>query len=370
MLLLSSFGFRISTSVPILFVNFLLILKADDDFQVQLVQILIRHGDRTPMRSFPTDQWKNAWPEGFGQLTKLGIQQAYSTGDYLRILYGVLINNTYNSETLHVQSTDTNRALMSASATLAGFLPPQGRQIWKKNLKWQPVPVHTMPEKHDYILAISQECPNYNKIYHELMKSPETLDINLKYKDLYKFLTDKTGMNVTHFNNASDIYDTLMAEQTHNLTLPDWVNKTILADLKNTQILYEIWPVKTLALRRLYGGPLVGEIVKNMQTSISDKTDQHKIYIFSAHDTTITCLLSALEVFDPQIPPYCSMVVVELVEKQRSYFVNLLYRNDTHHVPYELTLKGCSNPCPLDQFVTLTASVIPKDIQSECYGVV
>uniref|UniRef100_T1JEQ9 acid phosphatase n=1 Tax=Strigamia maritima TaxID=126957 RepID=T1JEQ9_STRMM len=334
-----------------------------------LYVFLIRHGDRSPTLTFPTDQWKNVWPDGFGQLTKLGIQQQFLTGKYLRHRYGTLINNTYNSKSIYVRSTNADRTLMSASSNLAGFLPPRGSQIWNKNLMWQPIPVHTLPEEEDYILSPNSECPKYDKLYNKQMRSPEAYEIRLKYGDLYKYLSDKTELYIKDFHKASEIYDTLFVQQTHKLTLPDWTTPELLAKLRKFLVMHLIWLVKTFDMRRLRGGPLIGEMVKHMQTNIWVKADERKIYMYSAHDNTIASFLSALDVFDPQVPPYCSMVMLELFEGQEMHFVKVLYRNDTTREPYELTLKDCSNPCPFDQFINLTAGVIPKDIKSECLTV-
>jgi hypothetical protein len=40
---------------------------------------------------------------------------------------------------------------MSALSNLAGFYPPKGQQIWEKEINWQPIPVHTIPEKADAV---------------------------------------------------------------------------------------------------------------------------------------------------------------------------------------------------------------------------
>ena len=43
-----------------------------------------------------------------------------------------------------MNSTNTDRALMSAELFLAGMFPPTENELWADDgLKWQPVPVHT-----------------------------------------------------------------------------------------------------------------------------------------------------------------------------------------------------------------------------------
>lgn len=55
-----------------------------------------------------------------------------------------------------------------------------------------------------------------------------------------------------------------------------------------------------------------------------------------------------------------------LPSSTRDYFVEMYYRNETHHEPYPLTLPGCTPSCPLTKFAELVAPVIPQDWSTEC----
>lgn len=51
-----------------------------------------------------------------------------------------------------MNSSDTDRTLMSAELFLAGMFPPSEEEMWNhENLHWQPIPVHTVPSSCDNV---------------------------------------------------------------------------------------------------------------------------------------------------------------------------------------------------------------------------
>lgn len=50
-----------------------------------------------------------------------------------------------------MRSTDVDRTLMSALSNLAGIYEPVESDIWDPAIHWQPIPVHTQPEKFDAV---------------------------------------------------------------------------------------------------------------------------------------------------------------------------------------------------------------------------
>lgn len=49
----------------------------------------------------------------------------------------------------------------------------------------------------------------------------------------------------------------------------------------------------------------------------------------------------------------------------RSFSVEMFYRNDSSE-PYAVSLPGCSQRCPLQDFMNLTRDIIPQDWHKEC----
>jgi lysosomal acid phosphatase len=50
-----------------------------------------------------------------------------------------------------VASSDLDRTLMSAYCVLAGLYPPTDAEEWNPDIKWQPVPVRSIPAADDNV---------------------------------------------------------------------------------------------------------------------------------------------------------------------------------------------------------------------------
>ena len=64
---------------------------------LRLVQIVFRHGDRTPVGPWgATDpNPESIWPQGFGQLTDQGKRQLFQLGGKIKDRYKGFLNNEY-----------------------------------------------------------------------------------------------------------------------------------------------------------------------------------------------------------------------------------------------------------------------------------
>ncbi|XP_065337178.1 prostatic acid phosphatase [Cloeon dipterum] len=343
--------------------------NVDDPSTVILTNIIFRHGDRTPVEPYPTDPYRNVsvyWPEGLGQLTDVGKEQHFKLGQYFRKRYDSLLPKKYNYNDVLVRSTDVDRTLMSAESNLAGFFPPV--KPWSPDLKWSPIPVHTVPENLDNLVSMKHPCPRYDLEFKNLMESDFMKKIKAQYQDLYDYLTEHTGKEVQDPINVQYIFNTLWIEQLKNLKLPEWTKKVYPDRMQELSRLSFTLNAYTTELQRLKGGPLIGEIVNHMKQKV-DKTltPDRKLFLYSAHDTTVANILMTLGLFDAQNPPYTSSILLELHKlPPEKYFVTILYKNETDRDPYKLSLPGCAFRCPLDDFVKLTSPMIPEDWNAEC----
>jgi len=310
-----------------------------------------------------------------GMLTQKGMRGEYVLGKFFEKRYVEdykLLNATYIHREIYIRSTDIERTLMSAQTQLNGLYPPKGHQIWRDNLDWQPIGIHVVPLKEDYLLAVfDYPCPRYFKLNAAGKTEPGYIKMTLQYKDLLAYVSENSGKQID-VSTMFKIRDPLICEKSHNMTLPDWVlNGTTYEDIGKVSDYGMGWNFNTREKARLTGGALVGRMIENMKLFSSPQKRSEtqepvrKVYLYSAHDTTLSAFMSALGVFNGISPDYSSAVMVELFQSGGGLEVRVMYRFGQNE-PHALILPECEEFCPLDKFIRLTHDVIPEDIVKEC----
>ncbi|XP_031845966.1 prostatic acid phosphatase [Nomia melanderi] len=339
-----------------------------DPGNIVFANILYRHGDRTPIRPYTNDPYNNesVWPVPYGQLTNLGKHQHLLLGRWLRKRYSQLLSNFYSPYDIYVQSTDVDRTLMSAESHLAGLYPPSGNQIWD-NIRWMPIPVHTIPEDKDYVLAAKKYCPKYDLELEKVMNSAEMKRIDEENEKIYAYLTEKTGNKISSLRTVEQIYNVLFIESIYNKTLPEWTKSVFPDKLKPIAAKSFTINAYNKILQRLKSGSLLGEMIDHMEKkSKNSLIPDRKVWMYSAHDETVANMLMTLNLFDPHCPPYTAMILIELrINSKDQYFVTVSYKNSSNE-PTLLTLPGCIAMCPLNQFIALTKDIVPLNWEKEC----
>ncbi|XP_062980799.1 prostatic acid phosphatase-like [Elgaria multicarinata webbii] len=355
---------------------FFLLLQSASGRELKFVILIYRHGDRTPIENYPNSLYnESTWPQGFGQLTKIGMRQQYELGQYIKKRYSNFLSAAYEREEILIKSSETDRTIMSAQANLAGMYPPAGDQIWNPELLWQPIPVHVVPKASNPRLRFPIfECPRYKELLHETMTSTEyqvKIQPYKKFLGKMAFYSGYDSRTLRYMDNFKiwHVQDTLFCESIHNYTLPPWATKEVrskLSELTELSLSSLFGVYKREEKARLQGGLLVKSILSSLSKA-AHFPKKRKMLIYSAHDTTLGALQMALNTYNGRLPPYASCQMFELYQDNNGqHTIEMYFRNDTSKEPYPQTLPGCSSVCPLSNFEQLVLPILIDDWANEC----
>ncbi|XP_052899649.1 prostatic acid phosphatase [Anopheles moucheti] len=332
--------------------------------------VLFRHGDRTPIDPYPNDPWKDPshWTADWGQLVNAGKMRHLMLGKWLRQRYSSLLKDTYSNNEIYVRSTDVDRTLMSAEANLAGLYPPQGADVWDSAITWQPIPVHTVTEELDNVLAAKKRCPAFDHALKVYRQSEPYHSYNASLEQLYRYVTEKTGRRCDSMSSLQNLYSLLLIEELNNFTLPDWTKTVYPEPLRSISAMTFAVKTNTTQLARLKMGPLVKEMLHRFRSKAKGTLKPNRsVWMYSAHDVTVANLLNALRIFELHNPPFAACIMLELRQPANGEqaYVEIFYKNTTTE-PFQLTVPGCTAQCPLDKMFEIYDSMMPKDWESEC----
>lgn len=328
-----------------------------------LLNVLFRHGDRTPELNemYPKDPYNNIsyFPEGLGQLTQKGKNREFDIGAVIRLKYGEFLG-PYKSEEVSAISTDYVRTKMSCLLVLAGLYPPQGNQLWKDDLNWQPISYDYNPAGNDHLLGDPfSECPKYREVYDEFLLSKEGILLTEKHQTLYSYLSLHTGLNMTVPRDPYNLQFVLKAEEDMGLQLPQWTNSVWPGNITDAGVDEYYVNLATPKMQRLAAGFFIEKILTDIKNKISNQNDPKKIYLYSAHENNLAYQLIALDVFYRHIPPYGSYIVYEIRKVNGVYGVKVLYEDYSKEEPKYLSIPDCGLFCPLDKFTEILQKYIP-----------
>ncbi|CAG9864598.1 unnamed protein product [Phyllotreta striolata] len=347
-----------TTSLPsILTASVLLIISVnciETNNLVALVQIF-RHGERTPMKFYPNDPYKNHWADlNTEQLTNKGRRQMYSLGQHTRNRYSSWIPLKYQNKFIRASSTDVDRTLVSGQTFLYGLFPASGDQKWLPTSDWQGIPLHPADPK---VLFVSPaNCPTYEKSYAKLLAGKEFVKLNESLQGLYEYLTNNTGETIDDLHSAETICDTLGIEEGVGLKLPEWTKKVYPEQLKKV---YKYW-LKSLTytkeLKRFYVGSLFNEMLEFFDEIATNSTDT-KMRVYSGHDDNIASILNSFGALDQlDIPGFGSSLWLELRKNDGNHFVNVWYKNGDNTT--QIRIEGCELDCPLKNMKSLLHDIV------------
>ncbi|XP_020281945.1 lysosomal acid phosphatase-like isoform X2 [Pseudomyrmex gracilis] len=307
-------------------------------------------------------------PYGWGQLTNEGRRNQYDLGLFMRKRYNDFLRSMYSPDVFYLQSTAEDRTKMSGMLEAAALWKPNKKQMFKPDLDWQPVALFYQKRENDTLMLIWNTCPKYTQLRSSVHDLPEIRKVEDNNKELFRELTNFTGIPIATIEDVGSLYSTLTAEDHMGLMLPEWT-KNYYPNKLEPLMLYDL-QLNTYndEFRRLKGGPMLKKITSDMMARKNGnlRPEKRKMFMYVGHDSTIVTLLDTMHIWYNQMPHYNIMVMIELHEDEGEWNVQVFLKNTTAHEPYPMTIPGCTVACPLNDFVKILKPMMPDNWKEEC----
>uniref|UniRef100_U5ES63 Putative lysosomal & prostatic acid phosphatase n=1 Tax=Corethrella appendiculata TaxID=1370023 RepID=U5ES63_9DIPT len=334
------------------------------DATLRMVHVFLRHGERTPADTYPTDPYLNFTfpPFGLGALTSNGIQSMIDNGKWLRKRYQNLLPK-FNQQDIYAQCTDVSRTKKSTSLNLEGMFP-------LSETNNQQIPYTFQPLAEDTLLLVRTGCARYDEALQEVNNLPAIKKMMDDNKPLLKDLSFITNMSIVTPDDVQSLFSTLRSEVLYEpkLVLPKWTqdyypDKLLPLTLESFRL-----NIYTDEMQRIKGGQFLKLLVNNWTSFIKNgySDNARKFNLFLGHDSTSVNILAALGIWRNEFPDFGIGGIVELYEgKNLKYFVKVYYK-ELGKEPELRKIPGCNEECTLEEFVNVRSKTISTDLNKEC----
>lgn len=298
---------------------------------------VIRHGDRAPIDAIPNAPWTEKLP--LGHLSPLGMQQEFQLGEKFRERYVKefhLLPEHYSSETMYVRSSDIDRTLMSAECVLMGLYPiGTGPTIDGKSALpslYQPIPIHTKPRNEDSLLVMdfnTKLAPTLDQYVHNTAEWKSRTE---KLQPKFKRWNELTGGKIDTLRGVAGLGDAVYIYRLHNVPLPKGLTDE---DVKEIESETE-WAFASCFKPHQVGDLTSHELLKVIADYFQNATEgksKLRYVLFSAHDTTISGLMSILRDPVDARPPYSSDLSFALFKDGDQYKVRMSFNGKPVDAP-------------------------------------
>lgn len=261
---------------------------------------------------------------------------------------------------------------MSAGSALAGMYMVNNEHQWISGLPWEPIPIHTTPEAKDPILAVKSICPKRDKLIEEQLESKYFTDIVKENAALFKYLSEKTGWNMTNVHFVQTLHTIMYIYQEHNETyIPDWyrvLNQTHIEYLAGVSFSRR---TRTLELKKFLTGPFLNLLFNYFDQIITRKEGTPKFLMFAAHDIILVALLCVMDHYDFRPPEFAATLIWEMYKNSTSnaHYLKMYYKKYYWPGLELFTLKECEENCLYSTYrkVLGPLSINSATWESDCY---
>ena len=290
--------------------------------QLLTVQIIYRHGDRTPYWIYKTDPYQeDEYPEGEGNLINRGRERMYRYGVMLRQRYRKYLEDM-PTKNVQAYSSPIRRCMETSLAVLAGLFPPH--QPWYDSLPlaklWLPIAVETVEEARSWMLNPDAPCARAERIDRQMETSNDKLRNFLQEnKQFIQVIGNLTGENYDS-NHLRWIYvgylfDTLFTEQIYfgnKWQRPEWLDRAGPNAWERlstfNDMVFSIYETEQEFLK-LRAGNFLNTLIENFRIVFKDDQQRpqqslrinhnknRKFFTYGSHDTMEAYILQALGLY-------------------------------------------------------------------------
>ncbi|KAJ3426301.1 lysophosphatidic acid phosphatase type [Anaeramoeba flamelloides] len=382
--------------IQIVFFLFLVFQFGQTERELRFVQVIHRHGDRTPLHRLTKEAvWKcqakiyyapsqsgdnprslsRVYRKeylgnreyfygncGKGQLTTIGSEQLRSVGELLRTKYVdqlQFLPDHFDNDLILIKSTDIDRTKQSVQSLMLGLYPLN--QTANRNEIQNIIDVCTSDPMSSFISTNWDRCPRLGQLYKEIFHSEKFEKHEKTIQSLIDRVNSAFGVDNLMKKRLGQISDTMWCRKMHNLSFPDGIDDQTVDELRE-QMLYEYSSFHgNQSVYRLNAAHLVQKVVDNIQDFFEDKLDK-KFIIYSGHDSSIAPFMMSAHFWQKlKYPQYGSHVELETWVDGSEKYVKVLYNGE------ELLVDGCDDVyCDWETWQIIATSNVPQNWEEEC----
>lgn len=319
----------------------------------------LRTGHAEPMRfsiSIDSAREFNCAP---GQLTDVGRNNLFQLGTWFKRRYHEekrFISGEFKQDEFFLRSTNFQRTLESLQSLMQGMFRAHRGVI---NIHVKDLTADT--------LGCNRYCPNL-----KMLKNKSHEEIKQQFSEKGKKISEYFANTFSSFFTTLSpyaIYDLIASSKAHGLTTFRQVPKSILRELEQYSL--DLW-FTHLNTREALGmtiGCAMKEIADQMVEKAQNPQLPRKVSVFSAHDVTVYPMLVSLGAHTPKWPRFGANLIFELLKDEHSSqrYVQLLYNGRPHRIPKckEVTKDG-QTLCPFEDFVKICEETYLENFAEVC----
>ena len=327
-------------SLLLLLLQLLALLPARAEERLVLSVTLIRHGDRTPFKGIPGSA--QTWKLGLGELTPLGMNQEYLLGKSLRERYVDqfrLLPANYVPNVVYARSTTLNRTIMSAQSLLCGLYPPGTGPMLADGKPalpgaFQPVPIRTWPAAEDRVLLGGRFHGDEVKTLKErlVFTTGEWQEKTRSCSGRFARWSRISGLDLRTLTDLIPVADEFNVRGVHGVPFPEGITDVEAREIVGLGFWAMAQEYRPREIGRLLARDLLAEVMSHMEKA-HQGTQPHRLILYSAHDSTLLPVLSALGVPRDTQVPYASNVIFELSRDGTAWSVRVRYNGEDLVLP-------------------------------------